>query len=504
MNQKSRVVVLPPGPPEALAFALARYSRSADSIEKSLEWVFDHSEEKFWETFYFQYNHASVADLGHVTMCFEGVSELAAQYIMDEQLWDGQAKSTRYQDFSNVGYFVPSGAEKEYSYLLEGAIDFYLEFTDLVVARLMEENPKPADMKQVVYERNMKARAFDISRYTLPLAMKTCLGQVVSIRTLERQANKLLGSDKEELRQLGRQIADACAARPDVCREDGEDFPEHKMMVVADPLAPTLASHVTPNTWGNDWQEKIREFFNQFSKTLEHQNYQILDGEITPQEGNEYVRLLTWEDFGSSTKEIVASILYSKFPTLDMDWANEFAEFIVDREDMALEFFNMLLEDRGEFDPLPVEFRGGYEYVFEIQCDIGAWRDMHRHRRCQQIWSEFTPELGFSIPEPLNQPGWEPLRLEYVGFMSEYFKNVKSRPDCERQYLLPMATICKSLFKMDFAEAEYIAKLRSGVKGHFSYRKIACTMKEEIEKINPTLGRLIKVTPLEDEDLLNR
>ena len=30
---------------------------------------------------------------------------------------------------------------------------------------------------------------------------------------------------------------------------------------------------------------------------------------------------------------------------------------------------------------------------------------------------------------------------------------------------------------MDFAEAEYISRLRSGVKGHFSYRDVAWGMK---------------------------
>ena len=27
---------------------------------------------KFLESFYFQYGHASIADLGHATVCFEG------------------------------------------------------------------------------------------------------------------------------------------------------------------------------------------------------------------------------------------------------------------------------------------------------------------------------------------------------------------------------------------------------------------------------------------------
>src|SRR5215813_10158538 len=99
--------MLSPMPPEKSAYALARYSRSADSIVQSVEWVRTHDSTKFLESFYFQYGHASIADLGHLAVCFEGVSELAATEIEDEQLWDGQAKSTRYQDFSKLGFSTP-------------------------------------------------------------------------------------------------------------------------------------------------------------------------------------------------------------------------------------------------------------------------------------------------------------------------------------------------------------------------------------------------------------
>src|ERR1700676_154249 len=102
-----RVLAVAPMPPEKIAYALARYSRSADSIRDSVEWVRTHDSTKFLESFYFQYGHASIADLGHIVMCFEGVSELAATEIEDEQLWDGQARSSRYQDFSRSGVVAP-------------------------------------------------------------------------------------------------------------------------------------------------------------------------------------------------------------------------------------------------------------------------------------------------------------------------------------------------------------------------------------------------------------
>src|SRR5579871_467173 len=111
-----RVLAVSPMPPEKSAYALARYSRSPDSIRDSIEWVRTHDSSKFLESFYFQYGHASIADLGHVMLCFEGVSELAATEIEDEQLWDGQARSSRYQDFSRSGFVTPPGVEDPSSY----------------------------------------------------------------------------------------------------------------------------------------------------------------------------------------------------------------------------------------------------------------------------------------------------------------------------------------------------------------------------------------------------
>src|ERR1700694_787471 len=102
-----RVLAVSPMPPEKCAYALARYSRSPDSIAQSIEWVRTHDSQKFLESFYFQYGHASIADLGHVVLCLEGISELAATEAEDEQLWDGQARSSRYQDFSRSGFVTP-------------------------------------------------------------------------------------------------------------------------------------------------------------------------------------------------------------------------------------------------------------------------------------------------------------------------------------------------------------------------------------------------------------
>ena len=161
-------------PPEKSAYALARYSRSPDSIRDSVEWVRTHDSTKFLESFYFQYGHASIADLGHVVMCFEGVSELAATEIEDEQLWDGQARSSRYQDFSKSGFVTPPELDADaggssIATAGEGCLRAYHQIHRRMVEHLTERLPRPEDMKPDAYQRNIAARAFDVARYTAVL-----------------------------------------------------------------------------------------------------------------------------------------------------------------------------------------------------------------------------------------------------------------------------------------------------------------------------------------------
>lgn len=142
-----RVFTVSPMPPEKCAYALARYSRSADSIGQSIEWVRAHDSAKFLESFYFQYGHASIADLGHVVLCLEGVSELAATEAEDEQLWDGQARSSRYQDFSKSGFITPPEFDAtqavEYSASACRLLDCYKQIHSKMVEYLTAQLPVP-------------------------------------------------------------------------------------------------------------------------------------------------------------------------------------------------------------------------------------------------------------------------------------------------------------------------------------------------------------------------
>ena len=92
----------------------------------------------------------------------------------------------------------------------------------------------------------------------------------------------------------------------------------------------------------------------------------------------------------------------------------------------------------------------------------------------------------------------------YDARMAETFAVISRLPGTGAHYLLPFAARSRFLFKMDFAEAEYIARLRGGVKGHFSYRQVAWEMKRKMEQLEPELGRLMEATPPWVEDPLQR
>jgi len=481
-----RVLALAPMPPEKSAYALARYSRSPDSIEESLRWVHGHSSEKFWEQFYFDYGHASIADLGHVIICFEGISELAAVYIEDETLWDGQAKSSRYQDFGSGGMVVPDGiqgtpVETTYRGIAARLQQAYTTLHAPIKDFLTQTTPKPDDMKPVVYDRTMNARAFDVTRYLLPLAAPTNVGQVTSVRTLEKQICRLLSLPVAELRAVGDDLKRACANPPLNVWGDLTG----QAAGLNEPLAPTLARYARPNEYVMNTYPELKQVAAERLKLgaiAESEPVELIDPHAPL---NELCATLLYRVTAHPYRQILAAV---------RDWT----------EKEQQELIEVGLRRRGPYDELLKEFHCGYGFIFDILMDLGGWRDMHRHRRCQQVRQEFTPIHGYETPALLKDAG---VLSQYTDTMDVVREQVESlalsHPEAAT-YLIPFGCRTRCLFKMDYAEAEYIARLRSGVKGHFSYRRIAWLMQQAVLARHPFLGSRIAATPPDIEDSLAR
>src|ERR1035437_9225949 len=200
--------------PEVLAYAMAKYSRSSLSMKESLAEISSQRAEQFLNTFYFQYGHRSIADLAHIPFAIERLSLLAAIALVDEQRWDGQERSTRYQNFRKSGWYtpeLPAPLTTDYTASAEALFAAYDKVGAGMLEALKRTIPQPAEMKDDAYVRTLKARAFDVARYLLPLATNTSLGQIVSASTLESQISPLLTSEFPEIRALGDRLKSAAA-----------------------------------------------------------------------------------------------------------------------------------------------------------------------------------------------------------------------------------------------------------------------------------------------------
>ena len=146
--------------------------------------------------------------------------------------------------------------------------------------------------------------------------------------------------------------------------------------------------------------------------------------------------------------------------------------------------------------------------------DIGGFRDMHRHRRCVQLLQGFTDLHGYEEPVCPGQPTLAEAGLEgtisrsdgrRVGCLSGAERQRRPEAAESAQYCLPLGTRCRSMFKMDFAEALYISELRSGVAGHFSYRLVAWEMYKAVESKHPALASCFRIKDVNEPiDLLTR
>lgn len=476
LEQPRRVVTLAPMPPEKCAYALARYSRSPDSIGQSIDWVRTHDSAKFLQHFYFQYGHSSIADLGHLALCFEGISEVAAIEIEDEQLWDGQAKSSRYQDFSRCGFITPpefqAAEAARYQAAAGKLLASYNQVHAAVAAHLAESLPRPAAMPEDAYQRNIAARAFDVARYLLFLGIPTNAGQITSIRTLEKQIRRLKASEYAELRELAGEAAAACAAPPGCSWE---------AQASSEPVAPTLAQWVDADSYLLQSRRDLKEWA---AANLPAPSGIAVDS----------VDLLHPAD---TAADLAATLLY---PVCDRPFRELYELARSWSPARRREVLELGARSRTDRDELLRGFRGGL-FAYDIVMDIGAYRDLHRHRRCQQFRQAFSPRLGYATPKAIGEAGVAGI---YETALREALAEVDSLPAPGSHYLLPFATRSRFLFKMDLAEVEYICRVRSSVKGHFSYRDIAWRMKLKMAELEPELAGLIEATPPWVEDPLRR
>ena len=512
-------------PPEVQAYAMAKYSRSRQSMRQSIAELSTQRAEQFLESFYFQYGHRSIADLAHVALAVENISILAAIAVVDQPLWDGQERSTRYQDFARTGYYTPDAILttqecEAYTGAADALFETYAALSKELTTLLVAHVPRPETMTEAEHTRTLRARAFDVTRALLPLATITSVGQITSARTLERQISELLSSPLAETQQIGTDLRAACrtpatdpaadAVQAVLASFDGTHLDNDDSRSALDalahamphtPVAPTLVKYAAPI---NYHIETARVFAEAAT---------ILLADISTDLSAPTVTLAP---AAPPVDELIATLLYQHDPAQHSYSAILTAVSVLPAtvKDALVDRSTQL---RGPYDDLLRAHRVGAPVQFDLVLDIGSFRDFHRHRRCVQIFPAFSAQHGTDDAKQWFTRGLgeaAATRADETGLIGRYTGALAAteaaiaaiapaHPE-ESAYLLPMAYRCRALFKMDYAEAAYIIEQRTALGGHFSYRHAAWQMYEALRARDPAMTRHIRVTPPSEVDLLRR
>lgn len=158
--------------PEPGAMVQALYSRDPKSVKDHLIQVREKGAEKFMASYYVGYGHKSIGDCGTTSIFVENVSMLVAKAVQDWPLYSGQEASTRYLDMAAQEVLNPLGTSDGKT-IQDEWMRFYKHALEVLVPTLKVRFPIEAGQKEAIYEKAIKARAFDIARGFLPAGVTT-------------------------------------------------------------------------------------------------------------------------------------------------------------------------------------------------------------------------------------------------------------------------------------------------------------------------------------------
>jgi thymidylate synthase ThyX len=131
-------------------------------------------------------------------------------------------------------------------------------------------------------------------------------------------------------------------------------------------------------------------------------------------------------------------------------------------------------------------------YTFDILGNLGAYRDLHRHRILTQERQAFTTIHGYDRPQEIEAAGVGPAFDRCMEAAARLYEQThRDLPD-EAQYVVPFAYRIRWQMKLNLREAVHIAELRSLPQGHSDYRRIVQQMWRKIAEVHPTLADCAK------------
>jgi len=441
--------------PETIAVAFAKTSRSPQSFRAIAAELSDEKSAQFHEKWVVGYGHASVAEHAVLHIAFENVSRLAIESIEGNRLASYTEKSTRYQKWGSDDFTIPPELEghplcNEYEDTIRFLFKTYADSLDPVRSLIFERFPRRENEKDEAWDRRIRSKYVDVCRFILPAASLANVGMTANARVLENMIRKMLSHELAEVRQIGEKVKEVAL---------GE--------------TPTLVKYADAVPYLVETCKDIGE--------LEIRNLGLEDGNQT------WCNLVDHDSNGE--KKVLAAVLY-RFGQMSYAEALAYIESL--NEEKKMQIADSLLERLGKFD-IPLRELEYATYTFDLIMDQGVYAEFKRHRMMTQTPQKLTTRLGYATPRLITEAGFG---SQYEAAMQSaakmYEKLYQFNPNVA-QYVVPNGFNRRVLAEFNLREAFAFCQLRSAANAHFSIRRIAQRIYEEIARVHPLLTKYMKL-----------
>lgn len=469
---------------EMAATAMARLSRSAEGVRVILAREFIDQEDKVDEVanrIVNEFGDDSVKQLGGgMKIVVENASNLLTKYVEWGRLAGYIEQSTRYIFFDRRGadgryrYHTPESLSAELKNGFETYADYIFDSYSEIVRGTAEyvrsTNDKPEDLSDTAWKSVTRAQACDAARLLLPVATTATVGITASAHAYENLAINLLSSDNAESRKAGENIL----------RE-------------ARKLTPILLAKTDEPSRGGA--------ISAYKAETRH-NMQALAPrtELEPQNLESGAELLEYSP--KHELELLPHLLY-RYSNMSIQELE--AEVSAWGDDELLRAFTAYMGERTNRRQRPDRALEVAQYVWDIVCDYGIFRDLQRHRIVDALeWQELHPYFGYAVPQLLKDSGYENKVHEVFRTSLKQYERMKEQgyPE-ESQYATLLGHKMNWKLAFNAREAFHLLELRTQPSGHPGYIKLCQEMYAKVSHVHPKLAEAMVFinTKGENEDL---
>ena len=414
--------------------------------------------EQLYKRIFFDYGDDSVAQLGGAHLACEQASNLLTKVLEWGRLAAYLEQSTRYIRYDDkLGdrhrYLVPdeiaaSPFARRYEAHMERVFTTYSRLVARMTEVYEERHPHQEGDPKWVWRATIRAKACDTVRGLLPIATLSNVGIYATGQAYEMALVRMQASPLAEVREYGAMMLEELRK-----------------------VIPSFLTRVDLADRGRRWSEYLAEV---------RADLEEMASELAPADDpGPGVTLVDWDP--EAELKIAAAALYAVSELPDarlLEMAREMSPTQRARVIAAA------VGDRGNRRHKPGRAMERTTYRFDIKCDIGAFRDLQRHRMMTIEWQRYTTRLGYDLPSEVEAQGLESEWIQTMETAGELYEDIRSGLGADvAQYVVPFAHHVRFVAEMNPRQAFHLLELRSQPAGHPAYRAVAHEMHRAIDEV---------------------